>query len=60
MDSMVRMPDDDTSPAEFEDLVEHTKVLCRHLSRVVVDRDNYIQQLDDLNEAKKTLEVKIV
>ena len=60
MDSVVKVPGDDTDDSQFEELRDHCRSICGHLSRVVVDRDNYIQRLDDLAEAKKALELKIV
>ena len=60
MDVFVRIPSEDMEQEEFEDLKQYCRSICGHLSRIVVDRDSYLQKLDDVLEVKKNLEIKTV
>lgn len=60
MDSLIKMPGDDMDPSEFEDLRDHARMICSHLNRVVVERDNCLQTIDELKESKKNCELKII
>jgi hypothetical protein len=60
MDFFVRIPGQDMGAEDFEDLKLYCQSVCDHLSRIVVDRDSYIQKLDDVNETKKSLEIRVV
>ena len=60
MDALVKVPGEDTDVSEFDQLKRHCRHVCGHLSRIVVDRDNYLQKLDDMSETKKSLEIRIV